>query len=821
MKHYTLILLVLTGAIFTSTPILAQQPGNGASKNAVMGKVIEANTSTPIEFAAVSVLTAADSTLVTGTITNEAGAFMVQTQGPGDFVLKVEFLGYNTFYTPFTLNAEKPNFQAGKIELSVSENILAGVEITAEKSYFQQSIDKKVYNIERDIVASSGTASEALQNIPSVTVDLDGNVSLRGNTNVRIFIDGKPSGLMGSSMVAILEQIPANTIESIEVVTNPSARYEAEGGGGIINIVLKKDKKIGLNGVVSAGVTSFPGYDGTASLNYRDQKWNVNTSFSYNDRETDGWSNVYRKVTYEDSLSFYSSDGVSVSGREGGNIRGGVDYYINESSTIGVSGSYNTNSNFHVDTNNYFFLDNDSLLNNRNIRTGSGSGDEISYNAGLNYRQVFSSPKHLLTADAFYSKGAGDGFTAYEEFSYDPLGLELGFPILQQIYNDDANEDINIQTDYVHPFDNGNQLEGGLKFTREFRDNDVRSESVDEFSGEYENDDSISNRFRFDQQILAAYAIWNSSIGKLGYQLGLRAEQTFLLSELVTTSESFDRDYLGLFPSAHLKYTVQEGIDLSASYSRRINRPRAWFLNPFPEFSDPYTYRQGNPFLLPEYENSFEAGLTRIWEKHTLSSTLFYRTTNGEFSAYTIVDSNGLSRTSFENFENETEYGLELVVRNEFTKFWSATSSLNLNRTIIDASNIEEGLSNALTNYNARVMMFFKLFKQTSLQLTYSYWRPWAMAQGMPQPVTFLDAGIKSDFLNNKLSVNLTFTDIFDTRQFSVTNESFNFYQEFDRKRESRSVGIRLSYKFGQQDYSKKRQGQGNGDYEGGGMEMF
>ncbi|HRX23221.1 MAG TPA: TonB-dependent receptor [Chitinophagales bacterium] len=810
----------------SSVSVLAQQPPYaGGSPASVVGMVLEKQSGTPVEFAAVSILAESDSSLRSGTITDEKGMFRIEGLSNGGYFLKVEFLGYDPYFTNFVLSSDAPFYKAGKIELSVSSTVLEGVEISAERSYFQQSIDKKVYNIDKDIVASSGTASEALQNIPSITVDIDGNVSLRGNSNVRIFIDGKPSGLMGSSMVAILEQIPASSIESIEVVTNPSARYEAEGGGGIINIVLKKNKKVGLNGVATVGGSTFPGYDGSLTLNYRDKKWNLFGSYSYDNRTRDGWSEVSRKVFYEDndSTSYYNSDGESTDNRSGHNIRGGADYYINDRNTIGFSALYSTGNNNNDDLNNYFFYDNDSLLSQYNQRQGDGSSDNHNYNIGLNYRKTWENPKHLWTTDAFFSNGFGDGYTGYTEFTYDNSGAEdLAARINQQVLSDERNQDININSDYIHPFKNGNQLEAGARFTREFRDNDILSESFDGESGVFANDDSISNRFRFDQQVLAAYTIWNSSIGKLGYQLGLRAEQTFLTSELVTTGQSFNKDYFRLFPSVHLKYEIKKGVETNASYSRRINRPRSFFLNPFPEFSDPYTYRQGNPFLLPEDEHSFELGLTRIWDKHTLSSSVFYKHTDGEFSAYTTVDSNGLSRTTFENFSTEDSYGAEFVVRNEFFPWWSATSSLNVNRTILDASNIEAGLSNALTNYNARVMMFFKVLKQTSLQATYSYWRPWVMAQGQPRPFTFIDLGIRSDFFSNKLSVNLTVSDVFDTREFYVTNEGFNFSQEFRRKRESQAVSIRLSYKFGQQDNNRRRGGQGDWDNNGGGgMDMF
>jgi iron complex outermembrane recepter protein len=821
-----LLQILLTGfiCILTSTSALGQQPGyvGEAQGGTIVGLVKDKASGEAIEFAAASVLRTGDSVLVGGTITDMDGKFRVSDLAPGDYILKVDFLGYMPQFMDFTISAANPFFRAGLIELEVEANLLDGVEITAERSYFQQSIDKKVYNIEKDIVASAGTASEALQNIPSITVDLDGNVSLRGNSNVRIFIDGKPSGLMGSSMVAILEQIPANTIESIEVVTNPSARYEAEGGGGIINIVLKKNKILGLNGVATVGGSTFPGYDGSLNLNYRGKKWNLFSTYSYDNRERDGFSTVYRKITYplEDSISWYTSEGNSTQGGFNHNFRGGADYTINSKSTVGVYGFFGTGENRNEDYNSYLFLNNDSLINNANYRTGLANSESYSYNAGMNYRKTFSSVKHTLTADAFFSRGYGDGLTNFEERSYDGSGAEIAFPIFQHITTIDNQQDVNVQADYVQPFENGDQLEAGLRFTQEFRDNDLFSESFDETEGVFLNDDSISNRFRFDQKIVAAYLIWNSGFKKLGYQLGLRAEQTYMNSELVTTGEDFQNNYFRLFPSAHLSYKLSDASEIFTSYSRRINRPRMWFLNPFPDYSDPYTYRQGNPFLLPENENSFELGMNNSWEKHTLSSSVYYKYTTNEFSAYTVVDSNGYSRTSFENFASEEEYGFEFVVRNQFTKWWSATSSLNVNRTNLNGENIEQGLANALTNYNARMMMFFKITEQTSLQLTYSYWRPWVMAQGIPQPFTYLDAGIRSDFFNNKLSVNLTFSDIFDTRDFETTGEGLNFYQEFRRKRETRAAAIRLTYKFGSQDSRNKQRGNGNYD-GGGGMEMF
>lgn len=784
------------------------------------GKVLDSDTKKPIEFAAVAIKSLTDSSVITGGITDADGAFLITMHTEGTYLLESNFVGYHVVAKEITVQGKTTD--AGTILMTVSAANLDDVVITAEKTFFQNSIDKKVYNLEKDIVGSSGTATEALSNIPSVTVDIDGNVALRGNTNVTIFIDGKPSGLMGSSIVAILDQIPASSIESIEVITNPSARYDAEGSAGILNIILKKNKQLGLNGNVIAGINTYPGYDGSATLNYRNNKWNLFGSYSYMNMNRDGESQVYRETFYEDSSFYLDQTGSNDNNMINSSVRGGFDYYINDNNTISLSGNFGTHNRKGSDLTHYDFKNSEQVITSKSERTNATRGDNSNYSVVLNYKKLFSNPQHTLTMEGFLSKGSGIDLNEYYERITDALNVPLGLPIRQNIDYDELDQNINAQADYVHPFENGNKFETGVKFTRRYNDNDQYAENFDNGLNEWIENDSISNRFIYDENVLAAYGIWNSSIKKFGYQVGLRAEQTYVFTELVTTEEQFKNDYFKLFPSVHLRYQFSEGSEIYGSYSRRMNRPRSWFLNPFPDYSDPYSYRKGNPFLLPENENSYELGYLLTWQKQSLSAAVFFKDTRDEISSYTQVDSAGVSVTTFVNYDFEKEYGLEIVSRNEFTKWFSMTSSFTLGQVFVSAQSTMEGLSNNQMNYHIRLMPTFKLFKQTSLQATFSYWTPWAMVQGKMDPFVYMDAGIRSDFFDNRLSVNLSASDIFNTREFSGYSEGENFYQEFYRKRISQALTLKVTYKFGQQDSRRKNNGrmdmdgEGDGGFEGG-----
>ncbi|MBP7398724.1 MAG: TonB-dependent receptor [Chitinophagales bacterium] len=800
--------------------LLSMQTMYAQSDFKLIGKVLDNDTKKPIEFAAVAIKSISDSSVITGGITDESGKFSITLYEEGSYIVESNFVGYSIADKVVNVSGNSTN--AGEIFMTVSAANLDDVVITADKTFFQNSIDKKVYNLEKDIVGSSGTATEALANIPSVTVDIDGNVALRGNSNVTIFIDGKPSGLMGSSMVAILDQIPASSIESIEVITNPSARYDAEGSAGILNIVLKKNKQLGLNGNVILGVNTYPGYDASATLNYRNKKWNLFGTYSYMNSNRDGESSVYRETFYEDTSFYLDQTGNNENKNLTNSLRGGFDYYINDNNTFSLSGYFGTHNSDGSDLTHYDFKDFEQVLSSMSDRTNTSSGENINYNAVMNYKKIFSGPQHTLSVEGYFSNGNGTDLNNYYEQITDPANLPIGLPIQQNINYDDNDQNINAQADYVQPFDNGNKFETGVKYTRRYNDNDQFAENFDNVINDWVENDSISNRFIYDENVLAAYGIWNSSFDKFGYQIGLRAEQTYVFTELVTTDENFKNDYFKVFPSLHMRYQFSEGSELYGSYSRRMNRPRSWFLNPFPDYSDPYSYRVGNPFLLPENEDSYELGFLQTWQKHSLSAAIYFKDTKDEISSFTQVDTSGVSVTTFVNYDYEKEYGIELVSRDEFTQWFSMTSSINMGQVFVSAASTQEGLTNSQMNYNIRLMPSFKITKQTSFQVTFSYWTPWAMAQGDMKPFVFMDAGIRSDFFQNRLTLNLSATDIFNTREFSGNSYGTNFNQEFYRKRNSQALTLKATYKFGQQDSKRKSGGRtdmDNGD--GGGYEGF
>ena len=787
----------------------------------VGGIVMDGSTKTPIEFAAVTILKPGDSLIITGTITDGEGKFLLTEIKPGSYTVRVNFLGYDDAEKNIDVAAGAPFVGTGPIIMQPGVSNLDEVNIIADKSYFQNSIDKKVYNIEKDIVASGGNASDALQTIPSVSIDIDGNISLRGSQGVVIFIDGKPSGIVGSNMNAILEQIPAANIESIEVVTNPSARYDAEGSSGIINIVMKKNKKVGLNGNVMAGVTTTPKYETGISLNYRNNKVNIYTNYSLSHDERNGYGNNFRKTFEEDTTYYFSSLSNNLNINLTNMLRGGMDFYLNDKNTIGFTGSFMKNNSDRNDDVHYEFLNEDSVLTSTSDRTTINENEGMNYTVGINYRKTFSSAKHVLTADGYYSYGKMDDMSDYDERFFDPALVQIGLPLLQTISKPGTNKDANIQMDYVHPFKNGNQFETGLKYSKEIKDNTIYSETFSDIENDWIADDSINNQFIYDEDIFAAYVIWNSSIDKFGYQIGLRAEQTYTNSDLVTTDENFVNNYFGLFPSAHVAYKFNEETELTLSYSRRLDRPNSWFLNPFPDYSDPYSLRMGNPDLEAEYENSYDLEFAKSFKKHSYSGSIYYHQTLNEISPYTVIDSNGISLMTFQNYNNEEKYGVELISKNEFYKWWNMTSTFNFNQTLVDAQNLELGLTNSTFNYTIRVMSFFQVLKQTALQLTFSYSTPWTFAQGESEPIYYVDAGIKSDFFQNKLSVNLSFSDIFDTRIWEGYSEGINFHSDYSRKRESQIAGIKLTYKFGQQDAFRKKGSRMDENYDGGGYDMF
>jgi outer membrane receptor protein involved in Fe transport len=801
-----------------------QGGGDMPSIGKIRGIVLDHKSGQPVEFATIALFKLRDSSLTTGVVAGAKGDFLMQELPFGRYFMKINFIGYKqTIIDTIAIRPRAPEINLGTIRLRTSAEELGTVEVSSEKSTLQLAIDKKIFNVEKNIVSEGGSATDVLQSIPSVAVDIDGNISLRGSGNVTVLVDGKPSGITGSSRAAILQQIPASSIESIELITNPSAKYDPDGMSGIINIVTKKNKLSGFNGSVSAGAGTGNKYNGAASISYRNSRVNIyaNYGFRYGDRTGSGYD--YRHNIFADTNYYLNQESHQLNNNISHNIKGGIDYYINDKNTIGAYVLYNLgteNSNAYStytenDENNaqaaYYMRD----------ETSDNLNTSIDYN--LNYRKTFARPKQELTFDATFSTAASREEEDYLEHDYRlKYAPKNSFPLKQNTNTKGDNGVTTIQLDYVQPLKKQMNFEAGAKAIMRSINSDFTSESFNYTLSDYTPNTNLNNNFRYSENIYSAYSTFAGGIKKFGFQLGLRAEQAMTQSYLVTTNTKYYKDYFSLFPSVHLSQKMNKEQELQLSYSRRVNRPNTRSLNPFVDYGDPYNLRYGNPYLKPEYIDSYELAYIRYWEKAVLTGTVYYRVTHGIIQRIKSLGDSTVSITTFVNLNSSTSYGFELISKNDLTKWWNTTLSANIFETKIDGANVDADLQNNNFSYIFKLMSNMRVWKNIDIQFTANYNGPTATAQGEVKPIFSMDLGFKKEiFKNATLSLNVT--DLTNARKMYLTASGSNFTTEMERKRESRIATLTFSYRFGKLSENKRSTRQkpaGGSEFEGGSGDM-
>ncbi len=784
------------GGMMRDTAMLRNMPAIGK----VIGVLKDTLSKQPLEFASVALLKVRDSSAVSGNLTDAKGAFRMEELPVGRYILRISCIGYRKMDSkPFMLTPGEPMKDFGVVYMSASIKNLKEVEVTAEKTEYVNSLDKKVYNVDKNLTSTGGTASDVLRNIPSVNVDVDGKVSLRGSENLTVLIDGKPTGLGGGDKTALLQQLPAGMIDQIEVITNPSARYDAEGMAGIINIKTHKDKRSGINGIVSAGVGTGDKYNGGITLNSRSKKVNLFTQYSFRKERREGYGSSNRDNSYTDPATIYTTSSTNHQKNQNHNLRIGADYSLNDYNTLSLNGGYNTRTEKKPENIDYVFAtEADSILSaftRRNTSTENAHG----YEGSLDYRRQFAGSKKELTASANYSVNNRTSDEQYSTYAADTLSED------RLSKTDGTFSTGSAQVDFVYPISDKGKFETGAKSAMRHNDTDMKG-FIGTDGSNYTAASAYTDHFIYDDIISAAYAQYSGKYKVIEYQAGLRAEQTIISGDSKTESNDFKRDYIDFFPSATLKYTLLGKNDLQLSYSRRINRPDRQALNPYTDFADSLNIRVGNPQIRPEYVNSFELGYMRKFGNQSVSGTLYYRQTENLITRYRTVDTlTGVTVTTFRNFSTAQNTGLELVVRNEFGKFLNATTSFNIYKNKVDGSNVESELQSDNTNWNVRTTLNFRFTPTTSFQVSGNYMAPNKLPQGSFKGMSGVDLGFRQDFMKGKLNLNVSVSDVLNTRKFQIHNEGTGFIMDQTRKRESRVATFTLTYRFGVADPTKSR----------------
>ncbi len=810
---------VLMGLLsIQSINALAINPGD--SDSGIKGKVVDKSNKSGLEYATVMVYHLPDSAFVSGGITDKEGNFEVKLK-TGHYYLTVQFLAYGTVTVrDIKVGKGRNLIDLGELMIAPDDALLNEVEVVAEKSTVEMTLDKRVFNIGKDISSTAGNAIEVLENIPSVTVDIDGNVSLRGDEGVRILIDGKVSGLAGINSRDALRSLQADMIDRIEVVTNPSVRYSAEGTAGIINIVLKKDRRMGFNGSVDLN-TGFPWQYGIGlNTNYRFNKINFFANYAFNYRERIGTGKYYREFYRPDgTYKTYQNTDRNRSGYSN-TIRFGAEYYLTPTDVLTLSLMYrysDEDNSVNVRYNDFgpgdLNLGNSERLDNE-VQT------EPNLEYSLNYKKDFKRKDQQLTASLQYFNNNETEKSNITENVFDASVLALlSSQSFQKILNDEKEFNFQAQADYVHPFSGKAKLEAGIKYEQREIGNNYEVRDQDE-NGNYIILPDFTNHFDYTEKISAAYALFGNDVGRYSYQFGLRAEYSEISTLLRESNEDNNNFYLDFFPSIHLNYKLSENDQIQVSYSRRISRPGFRQLNPFRSYSDNRNIWSGNPNLKPIYTNSYELGYLHYWKNASLNFNSYYRYSVDVFQRIERVDSTGVSYTRPENFAKNDSYGLELIGNVTPVKIWNISGNLNFFRSMTEGEANDIVYKTDYYTLTGRINNKLSIQKGFDVQVSANYMGPMDTPQGIRRASWTVDLGASKDMMKNKATLSLSIRDLFATRRYSFETFGDTFYSDSEFRWGTTTITLNFNYRINQQ--KKKGEGGRNGQQidDSGGMEF-
>lgn len=813
MKDTKRKVLLLTLVICIATvKIFAQTVGEGK----ISGKIIEETTSEPVPFATTILLDKKTKATIKVVQSDIDGNFMITNIPKGVFTFKASYLGFQTMVRDsVSITDQVKDINFGSIKMKQAKgNLLNEVTITAQKPTMQLGIDKKVFSVDQSLVSEGGSATDLLQNVPSVQTDIEGNVSLRGSSGVRVLIDGKPSLIGGGNVAQILQSIPASSIESVELITNPSAKYDAEGQSGIINIVLKKNKKLGLNGSLALTGGNRENYNANTSLSFQNSKVNLFGNYSYRHgyRIGNGFNNITYLNAPVDALGYTNQNNDSRDLNKGHNLKAGLDYYLAEKTVVSFAAGVNVRNgneteflNIDQFTPNYSPL----LLSNR---TNNETQKNNSYNFNLDFSQKFKDPKEEITANFSFSEGNNDNYQIYNTAIYNIKGATANEIEIQRTDRDSYNKNYTAQVDYTKPLGNFGKLEAGYRSQIRISESNTFADQLSPINGGFDFNYALSNDFNNKDQVHAIYANYQNQIKNFGYQIGLRAEDALLETQMgaydINSNIAFtpgEVAYRRIYPSVFLTQKFKGEQQLQASYSRRVNRPRGWDTNPFLDVSDPFNHSQGNPNLLPEDVHAFELSYSKFFEKFSIISSAYMRRTNDVIQRVrTDPDENGITLTTAQNLTRSVASGLELIGKFNLVKKWDFTANVNLYQNNITGVPEFGIIENSGFSYNANLTNNFSLPHGITLQIRGDYRSREVMAQGIRRAMYGLDGGAKYD-INKKASLSLNVRDIFASRRWQMETTGATSVVDFSRLWGGTQANLTFSYRFGKTDFSFKK----------------
>lgn len=778
----------------------------------IKGTIVDSGDQTPLDFVNVALFKQGSKTPVVGVITDKFGVFNIPSVTSGKYNLRISYVGYSTINQVLAVEGKSVN--VGTIKMDEDSKKLGEVEVVGQNSQMHFDIDKKVFSVDQNIAAAGGSASDVLKNIPSVTVDNDGNVSLRKDGNVEVWINGKASGLTADNRAQVLQQMPAESIESVEIMTNPSAKFSPEGSAGIINIVMKQQHKAGYYGSVSGGL-SMPdngklGKNLGGSINYSSSKFDAYINLGYRAMSFNGGGNTNRRSwTGSDTTLLKQNNSMNTS-FSGLFMRAGIDYHLDKKNTVGLSG-FGMSGSGNQQTSTQYSLTNIAtnpatpLRDYSQINTGTGTRPSLNLN--MDYKHDFDKKGSNLVASVSYSnhnRGGGNNYLQKNSSGNPTSNISQSA--------DSKNTEWDLKVDYTNKISESSKLEAGWESTLTNRTSSTSG--IDNLGTVATDIPSYYDNFNYDEQIHATYLTYGNKIDKLSYQLGLRGElltkKSTNISKVGETNVDAiqvipSKNFFHVFPSVYLSYSLPNYSELQLNYSNRVNRPRGQQINPFKNFSDSTNITYGNPDLKPQYSSSLELNYVKSWDAQSLSTSLYYHNTDDVIQNVRFLH-NGVMESTYANVTKSQNAGLELISKNRLFKILSLTSSFNLYYSKLDSSSYENPYDRTLkipivgqssVSWSANILANFMLSKTFSGQITGEYDSQQIIAQGTKDPKYSIDLGVRQTFLNRNLSVSLNVRDILNSDRTKTTTSGSGFSQYSSSYFHGRMYGVSVSYNFG------------------------
>ncbi len=804
-KLNLLLLFLLPGFV-----ALAQMPGAAGGKmkmpsiGRIYGKVIDSKTKQAVEFASVALFNQKDSAIA-GALTRPNGDFSLDNLPFGMFTLRIRFIGYKAYEQKVMINPQNIEKDLGDIKIEPDAAVLKEIEVSSEKATMTMSIDRKVYNVDKDLSVTGGTGLDALKNIPSVNVDADGAVTLR-NSSVQIFIDGRPTTLT-------MEQIPADQIDRIEVITNPSVKFDANTTGGILNVVLKKNSKPGYNGMIQAGVGTNDRYNAMANINIKEQPFNFSLTYSFNTgRNVNNGFTTRTNITNPAPVKYFDQKNLTYMTHGMNMARASVDYYINNRSTITVGGNFTKGLHKTADFQNFTSLDSNYAFVSGGGRLNENNGYFDNYTGQITYRKTFPKPQKELTVDASYNYGKTTGGYLFTTYNSLPGFTEPG----PEIEKNDADGNSHLgtfQVDFANPLNDSSKIEFGIKSTyKQSRNTNITSDFSYTFN-DYIYDSVLSNDYLIDDLVNAAYVNYMTRVRKINIQAGLRFEQSYYKGSVLNKpNQDFYYNYpskssdifKSIFPGLYFSRKIGEANEVQLNFSRKINRPNFFQMMPFVMFADRYNYRIGNPSLAPEFVNMAELNYNFVKKNINFLTSVYGKYTEDVITnvAYQSPTDPTVLVNTFMNGDNSYSYGWENTLKLTLLKNLNITGNISAYYLNINYSTgTGATLNNDGYSWEGKMTVAYKFPLDITFQANGGYDAPKPLAQGRTLEMYYMDLSLNKSF-KQRLTFGLSLNDVFNSKRRGSHYDTPDYIQDLSRRRESRFLKFNVTWMFGKMDAS-------------------